>query len=109
MPQLYTGVVDVRIVDPCNNSLGAVEGPTCGNANGTFVVNLAIPDDYSHVGAKAQMLNPFLVKVPQAGFSVTSAAAVDLNSISLRALVRNAENLSFPLLEAIICSICIMR
>ncbi|KAK3366520.1 hypothetical protein B0H63DRAFT_405449 [Podospora didyma] len=101
-PQLYTGVVDVKIVDPCDDSLGAVKGPTCGNASGTFVVNFAIPDDYSHAGAKAQMLNPFLVKVPQAGLGVSSATPADTNSIPLGGLVGNAGTFSFPLPDAIL-------
>ncbi|KAK3393772.1 hypothetical protein B0H63DRAFT_27847 [Podospora didyma] len=101
-PQLYTGVVDFKIVDPCDDSLGAVKGPTCGNANAKLSVKFAKPADYSNAGAKAQMLNPFLVKVPQAGLGV-SAATADPTNIPLGKLI-GIKAPTFPLSNDILAA-----
>ncbi|KAK0734348.1 hypothetical protein B0T26DRAFT_602369, partial [Lasiosphaeria miniovina] len=86
LPELYTGVVDYKIVDPCDDSLGSVRGPTCKAANGKFVVQFAKQPNIAVAAIKSHMMNPFLVQVPQAGFAVSEATA-DLTDIPLGALV----------------------
>ncbi|KAK4031862.1 hypothetical protein C8A01DRAFT_41700 [Parachaetomium inaequale] len=74
-PELYTGVLDFKIVEPCDASLGDVKGPTCesqkSKANAQFDANQAP----TARGIATQMAEPFLVQVTQAGFNVPSATA----------------------------------
>lgn len=98
-PELYTGVLDYKIVDPCDESLGQLKGPTCGNHNGKFVVEFASQPALSR-GIRSQMTEPFLVKVPQAGFQVASATA-DPSHIPMHALI-GATPTSFPLPASIL-------
>ncbi|KAK3310200.1 uncharacterized protein B0T15DRAFT_488886 [Chaetomium strumarium] len=100
IPELYTGVVDYRIVDPCDESLGEVKGPTCGNRNGKFAVQYDIHQAATARGIPAQMANPFVVQVPQAGFNVTSATAASTD-IPLHPLI-GATATQFPLPSAIL-------
>lgn len=76
-PEIYTGVVDFAIVDPCNKILGDVKGPTCGSSNTIekVVVHYAKQPIPKLAGIQAQLRESFLVKVPQAGVSVTAATA----------------------------------
>ncbi|KAK0748068.1 hypothetical protein B0T21DRAFT_355755 [Apiosordaria backusii] len=85
IPEIYTGVIDYQIVDPCDDSLGEVKGPTCTNGgsksspfNGILngkkrrrPVNRIKFDSKQPAKSRAihrQMAQPFMVKVPQAGF-----------------------------------------
>ena len=92
IPEVYTGVVDFDIVDPCDESLGEVKGPTCKNTNGKIVGGYDIKQAATTRGISAQMKEPFLVRVPQAGFSVTAATA-DPTNIPMFPLIKT----SFPL------------
>ncbi|KAK4233728.1 hypothetical protein C8A03DRAFT_38548 [Achaetomium macrosporum] len=100
IPEIYTGVVDYKIVDPCDDSLGEVKGPTCGNHNGKFAVQYAIQQAATTRGIPSQMVNPFLVQVPQAGFKVSTATAVSSN-IPLHPLI-GATATQFPLPTSIL-------
>ncbi|KAK0631801.1 hypothetical protein B0T14DRAFT_420343 [Immersiella caudata] len=77
MPEIYTGVVDYKIVDPCDPSLGEIKGPTCGakKGNGKAVVNFARQRRPTLAGIRSQMLKPFLIDVPQANKGATIATA----------------------------------
>ncbi|KAK1755000.1 hypothetical protein QBC47DRAFT_301596 [Echria macrotheca] len=76
VPELYTGVVDYQIVDPCDDSLGDVKGPGCGvKGQGKNVVQFAQQKIPSLAAIQPQMLKPFMVEVPQAGGSATAATA----------------------------------
>jgi len=77
VPELYTGVVDFQLVDPCDDVLGDVKGPSCGAKNGQNknVVKFAKQRRPTVAGIRAQMLKPFLVDVPQAGAGATAATA----------------------------------
>ncbi|KAK4672592.1 hypothetical protein QC763_104400 [Podospora pseudopauciseta] len=83
VPEIYTGVVDYKIVDPCDDSLGAVKGPTCskgGKSSSPFSgilnskkrfrnrVKFDSKQPAEFRGIQRQMVQPFMVKVPQAGF-----------------------------------------
>lgn len=98
MPEIYTGVVDFEIVDPCDDSLGEVKGPTC-QAPG--LKNIPNPQDVSSMGIAAQMNTPFQVQVPQAGTGVSEATA-DASNIPLRGLIGLKTKLPFPLPSSIL-------
>jgi hypothetical protein len=100
IPELYTGVVDYKIVDPCDHRLGDVKGPTCGNRNGKFAVKYDIKQAATARGIPAQMVNPFVVQVPQAGFDVRSATAAS-SDIPLHPLISAAVS-QFPLPTSIL-------
>ncbi|KAK5663507.1 hypothetical protein OQA88_3937 [Cercophora sp. LCS_1] len=77
--ETYTGVLDYKIVDPCDQSLGGLKGAGCGGPkNGGQVrnaVKFAKQRNPALAAIKAQMDKPFLVEVPQAGMKVPSATA----------------------------------
>ncbi|KAK3329443.1 hypothetical protein B0H66DRAFT_24981 [Apodospora peruviana] len=79
--EIYTSVVDFDIVDPCDEALGEVKGPTCGKSNvdSKKIVQFAQQPAVINAGIKAQMENPFLVQVPQAGFDIKAATAQPYN------------------------------
>ncbi|KAK4154742.1 hypothetical protein C8A00DRAFT_32480 [Chaetomidium leptoderma] len=99
-PQLYTGVVDYKIVDPCDDSLGSLKGPTCASGGGGSKVQFAADQPAISRGIATQMAEPFLVKVPQAGFDVPSATA-DPKNIPLAALI-GVTPAEFPLPASIL-------
>ncbi|KAL2015884.1 hypothetical protein VTK56DRAFT_4659 [Thermocarpiscus australiensis] len=99
-PELYTGVVDYKIVDPCNESLGEVKGPTCNNPNGKSAVHFVANQNATSRGIEAQMENPFMVKVPQAGFNVSAATAA-ASDIPMHALI-GVKATAFPLASSIL-------
>ncbi|KAJ4297031.1 hypothetical protein N0V88_003947 [Collariella sp. IMI 366227] len=99
MPEIYTGVVDFNIVDPCDDKLGAVKGPTCENPNVKVAAQFIAQQDASTRGIRSQMENPFLVKVPQADPSVTTATA-DPRSIPVHGLIGLAVKPKFPLADS---------
>jgi hypothetical protein len=73
-PEIYTGVVDYKIVDPCDDSLGSLKGPTC--KDGAPPKAEFIADQPASARAIAsQLTEPFIVKFSQAGFDVPSATA----------------------------------
>ncbi|KAK4231722.1 hypothetical protein QBC38DRAFT_406975 [Podospora fimiseda] len=98
IPESYTGVLDYEVVDPCDEVLGSLKGPTCGNKKSRDVakVQFAPNQDPKTRGIQRQMLNPFLVKVPQAGFDVKTAQA-DPNNIPLKSLIGLKEKPKLPL------------
>ncbi|KAK3695057.1 hypothetical protein B0T22DRAFT_348210, partial [Podospora appendiculata] len=100
IPELYASVVDFDIVDPCDPSLGDVKGPTCKNKNAKNVVSFATQTVPVNAGVKAQMYNPWLVKVPQAGFNVTDATAAP-SDIPLGGLI-GMKQITFPLPASIL-------
>jgi hypothetical protein len=72
--ELYTGVVDYKIVDPCDESLGSLKGPTC--KDGAPPKAEFIADQPASARAIAsQLTEPFIVKFSQAGFDVPAATA----------------------------------
>lgn len=74
-PEIYTGLVDFMIVDPCDENLGEVKGPGCkegGKTDAQFVET-----DFLKAAIRAQMANLFMVKVPQKGKA--AKAGVDYN------------------------------
>jgi len=75
--QIYTSVVDLAIVDACDDSLGPVKGPGCKSAGTKTAVHFQSQDDLSVAGVRAQMENPWMVQVPQADSKVKSATAPD--------------------------------
>ncbi len=75
MPETYTGVVDFKVVDPCDASLGDVKGPTCASAKGNVAAAFDVNQAATTRGIASQIAEPFLVKIPQAGFDVPSATA----------------------------------
>jgi hypothetical protein len=99
-PELYTGVLDYKIVEACDDSLGEVKGPGCesqgSKVNAQFDANQAATTR----GIATQMAEPFLVKVPQAGFDVPSATA-DLKNIPFGVLV-GKQIQEFPLPNSIL-------
>ncbi|KAL2139317.1 hypothetical protein VTI28DRAFT_5331 [Corynascus sepedonium] len=95
-PETYTGVVDFKIVDPCDDSLGEVKGPTCktntaSNAN----VKFAMDAPATARGIASQLAEPFIVKIPQAGANVPSATA-DPKHIPMAMLIGQKPS-DFPL------------
>jgi hypothetical protein len=102
IPEIYTGVVDFSIVDPCDDSLGDIKGPTC---NKTKASSKSAPEAQSSAskGIPAQMRNPFQVLVPQAGVGVSQATA-DPADIPLRPLIGKTANLQFPLPASILAA-----
>ncbi|KAK4181253.1 hypothetical protein QBC36DRAFT_383641 [Triangularia setosa] len=113
-PEIYTGVIDYKIVDPCDDSLGEVKGPTCTKGSKSspfsgilnskkrfrnkFKFDLKQPAEFRAI--QRQMVQPFMVKVPQAGFgdgNKSSAkffpgaregrASADMANIPLAALI----------------------
>ncbi|KAK0657546.1 hypothetical protein B0T16DRAFT_288753, partial [Cercophora newfieldiana] len=97
-PEIYTGVVDYKIVDPCDPSLGEVKGPTCGssNNNGKVAVRFTRQRTPNVAAIRAQMLNPFLVDVPQAGKGAQNATA-NPSDIPLGALIGTPTKPTLPL------------
>ena len=78
VPELYTGVVDFQVVDPCDDSLGPVKGPSCRSKKGGHRkqnVKFAKQKSPSVAAIRSHMLKPFLVDVPQAGSGATAATA----------------------------------
>ncbi|KAK4042594.1 hypothetical protein C8A01DRAFT_33398 [Parachaetomium inaequale] len=73
--EIYTGVVDFKVVEPCDASLGDVKGPTCESTKVKANAEFAMDHPATARGIMTQMAEPFLVKVPQAGFDVPSATA----------------------------------
>ncbi|KAH6634267.1 hypothetical protein B0J18DRAFT_13743 [Chaetomium sp. MPI-SDFR-AT-0129] len=98
--QLYTGVVDYKIVDPCDESLGDTKGPTCKTSKVETNANFAVDAPAESRGIASQMAEPFLVKVPQAGFGVAAATA-DTKHIPFANLI-GQKNLQFPLAQSIL-------
>ena len=99
--ETYTGALDFKIVDPCDDSLGELKGPTCASqpakfANAQFDANQAA----STRGIATQMAEPFIVKVPQAGFDVPSATA-DPKHIPFAVLIGQSPT-QFPLPASIL-------
>ncbi|EGO53046.1 hypothetical protein NEUTE1DRAFT_150451 [Neurospora tetrasperma FGSC 2508] len=79
VPEIYTGVVDIEIVNPCDESLGEVKGPGCkkgGESDVQFVET-----DSSKAAIRSQMANLFMVKVPQKGKA--AKAGVDYNEADI--------------------------
>ncbi|KAK1781046.1 hypothetical protein QBC45DRAFT_322234 [Copromyces sp. CBS 386.78] len=79
LPEIYTAVVDIKIVDPCDESLGAVKGPGCKGAGKTDVQ--FVETDFSKAAIRAQMANLFMVKVPEKGKA--AKAGVDYNEADI--------------------------
>ncbi|KAH6853621.1 hypothetical protein B0I37DRAFT_11428 [Chaetomium sp. MPI-CAGE-AT-0009] len=100
VPEIYTGVVDYKIVDPCDDSLGEVKGPTCESSKPAANANFATDQPATARGIASQMAEPFLVKVPQAGFDVPSATA-DPKNIPLGVLIGQKPT-QFPLPQSIL-------
>ena len=100
VPESYTGVVDYDIVDPCDDSLGSVKGPTCNKKRSvSSIVNnirFAFKQDPTQRGIQRQMVNPWMVQVPQAGFKVKSARA-DPDNIPLKSLIGLSKKPELPL------------
>lgn len=96
--EMYTGVVDFEIVDPCDGSLGDAKGPTCKTqtAQAAVAVQFDAQQAAETRGIRAQMMNPFLVKIPQAGFNVAAATA-DPAHIPLNKLIGGPARTNFPL------------
>ncbi|KAK4202202.1 hypothetical protein QBC40DRAFT_221647 [Triangularia verruculosa] len=76
VPEIYTGVVDYQIVDPCDDSLGEVKGPTC-TKNSKFKFDPKQPAENRAI--QRQMAQPFMVKVPQAGFGDQDRSSAKLS------------------------------
>ncbi|KAL2125194.1 hypothetical protein VTJ04DRAFT_1559 [Mycothermus thermophilus] len=102
--QFYTGVVDYKIVDPCDPVLGSVKGPTCGSesnlasgsAKGSRIPPQFIIDQPAdNRGIPSQMAEPFLVRLPQAGFKVRSATA-DPDSIPFAPIIGKSRKPVLP-------------
>jgi hypothetical protein len=102
MPEIYTGVVDYKIVDPCDPSLGEVKGPTCGGkkGNGKSAVHFVKQRRPTLAGIRAHMLKPFLVDVPQANRGATGATA-DPTDIPVFGLIGVREKPRLPLLPSL--------
>lgn len=81
IPEIYTGVVDLKVVDACDESLGEVKGPGCsakGAPKGAAqknVVQYGRQNRPSAAAIHAHLVKPFLVDVPQAGQGATAAKA----------------------------------
>ncbi|KAH8906088.1 hypothetical protein BR93DRAFT_938603 [Coniochaeta sp. PMI_546] len=64
IPELYTTVIDIDVVDPCDDILGEVKGPTCtkggGGSRQTFVVT---ETDLNKAAIQEQVKNMFIVDV----------------------------------------------
>ncbi|AEO53380.1 hypothetical protein MYCTH_2294618 [Thermothelomyces thermophilus ATCC 42464] len=99
-PETYTGVVDFKIVDPCDESLGEVKGPTCKSSTADSNVKFAMDAPATARGIPSQLAEPFIVKVPQAGASVPSATA-DPKYIPFAVLI-GQEPTEFPLPQSIL-------
>jgi hypothetical protein len=100
VPELYTGVVDFKVVEACDDSLGEVKGPTCESSQANANANFATDQPATARGIASQMAEPFLVKVPQAGFDVPSATA-DPKNIPFGNLIGQKPT-EFPLPKSIL-------
>jgi hypothetical protein len=60
-PELYTTVMDIDIVDPCDDKLGAVKGPSCDTKK--KVTYILQETDYNNRSMQDQCLNNFLVDI----------------------------------------------
>ncbi|KAL2165296.1 hypothetical protein VTH06DRAFT_593 [Thermothelomyces fergusii] len=100
IPETYTGVVDFKIVDPCDESLGEVKGPTCKSSKAAAKVEFAMDAPATARGIPSQLAEPFIVKVPQAGADVASATA-DPKHIPFAMLIGHAPT-NFPLPSSIL-------
>jgi len=100
VPELYTGVVDFKIVDPCDDSLGDVKGPTCASSKGKVAAAFDVNQAATTRGIASQLAEPFLVKFPQAGFDVPSATA-DPKGIPFSVLIGQKPS-DFPLPASIL-------
>ncbi|KAH8880089.1 hypothetical protein GQ53DRAFT_613139, partial [Thozetella sp. PMI_491] len=66
-PQLYTSVIDIKVVDPCDDSLGDVKGPGChgsGNSTTKNAIKFAKQANLNVGGSQSQLQNLFQVAVP---------------------------------------------
>ena len=97
--ETYTGVVDFKIVDPCDASLGDLKGPSCASG-APPKAQFDAAQAATTRGIATQMAEPFLVKIPQAGFSVPSATA-DPNNIPFAVLIGKQMS-QFPLPASIL-------
>jgi len=77
IPEIYTGVVDFKVVDACDESLGEVKGPGCGTKGAAQknMVQYGRQNRPSAAAIHAHLVKPFLVDVPQAGQGATAAKA----------------------------------
>jgi len=95
LQEMYTGVVDLKIVDPCDASLGDLKGPTCASAQNKGAAQFDVNQAATTRGIASQMAEPFLVKFSQAGFDVPSATA-DPKNIPFSVLIGQQPS-QFPL------------
>jgi hypothetical protein len=60
-PELYTTVMDIDIVDPCDDKLGTVKGPTCDpHTKARYTLQ---ETDYNNRSLQDQCMNNFLVDI----------------------------------------------
>ncbi|OIW26119.1 hypothetical protein CONLIGDRAFT_518973 [Coniochaeta ligniaria NRRL 30616] len=62
-PELYTTVIDIDVVDPCDDVLGEVKGPTCTKGGATRQAFVVTETDLNKAAIQEQVKNMFLVDV----------------------------------------------
>ncbi|KAB5549930.1 hypothetical protein GE09DRAFT_189444 [Coniochaeta sp. 2T2.1] len=61
-PEIYVTVMDIDIVDPCDNVLGDVKGPTCSQGGkGAKTKYVVTEKDYNKAAIQDQLVNMFMV------------------------------------------------
>ncbi|KAB5578400.1 hypothetical protein GE09DRAFT_1280765 [Coniochaeta sp. 2T2.1] len=61
-PEIYVTVMDIDIVDPCDNVLGGVKGPTCSQGGkGAKTKYVVTEKDYNKAAIQDQLVNMFMV------------------------------------------------
>ncbi|KAK3943682.1 hypothetical protein QBC46DRAFT_306814 [Diplogelasinospora grovesii] len=99
-PEIYTSIQDFDVVDPCDPSI-AYYSPSC-NKQQQPVRHIT---NYNEAAVRSQLLNPWLVHVPQAGFkNVTDAAYAPPQNIPFHKLIGIGEKPAFPLASSILDS-----
>lgn len=95
--EIYVGIVDIMIVDPCDASLGEVKGSKCaqgGPKEGVqFVQNIP---DFSQVAIRRQMENLFMVKLPEQGTEMKDGINYNISDIPFIELI-DKQQPPFPL------------
>ncbi|KAK3396404.1 hypothetical protein B0T20DRAFT_358184 [Sordaria brevicollis] len=94
-PEIYTGVVDFMIVDPCDESLGEVKGPGCKEGGKTDVE--FVETDFLKAAIRAQMANLFMVKVPEKGKAAKAGVDYHEEDIPMAGLIGMKERPPNPI------------
>ncbi|CCC08504.1 hypothetical protein SMACR_05749 [Sordaria macrospora] len=94
--EIYTGIVDIKIVDHCDASLGEVKGPGCSKGGGKDLVQFEPNTNWTQVAIRKQMENLFMVKMPDSGKPMKDGVNYNSSDIPFFDLV-GVQDVPFPL------------